>query len=106
MRKNFIPRNEAFVCEVCSENVPPAKGTFRNHCPKCLTSKHVDGATPGDRTNNCGGQMAVIGIEGTNTNKLDIVHACNICGKVRRNRTANDDSKERIFALLEDVSYK
>lgn len=104
-RKNFIPRNEGFVCERCSQQVPPAKVTFRNHCPFCLSSKHVD-IVPGDRLESCHGLMTPIGIEGTDPDKLDIIHECKKCHKIQRNRTAPDDNKEIIFTLLTDAARR
>ncbi|MBU1911151.1 RNHCP domain-containing protein, partial [Patescibacteria group bacterium] len=50
----FIARQEPFVCEHCSAQVNPLeKGTYRNHCPHCLFSKHVDLECPGDRKSPC-----------------------------------------------------
>ncbi|MFH1354187.1 MAG: RNHCP domain-containing protein [bacterium] len=97
MRKNFIPRNDAFVCERCGKKVVPASGTFRNHCPFCLTSKHVDKYLPGDRLSICGGLMPVIRYEGTDPDKLELIQQCKKCGRVRRNRTAPDDNKQLLF---------
>jgi hypothetical protein len=97
MRKNFIPRNDGFSCEQCGADVPPAQGTFRNHCPHCLTSKHVDDALPGDRAAACGGLMPTVGYEGTDPDKLDLIQECEACGKRHRNRLAPDDTKEKLF---------
>ncbi|WDF05905.1 RNHCP domain-containing protein [Shouchella hunanensis] len=33
-----------------------ANGSYRNHCPFCLYSKHQD-IIPGDRASTCGGLM-------------------------------------------------
>src|SRR3989338_1531096 len=99
-RKNFIPRNDGFRCDSCSVDVPPAKGTFRNHCPHCLTSKHVDKNTPGDRQSTCLGLMPAVAAEGTDPDTLDLTHVCQICGKHIRNRLAPDDDKSVIFALM------
>lgn len=98
-RTNFIPRNEGFTCEACAIEVPPARGTFRNHCPACLTSKHVDDMIPGDRTATCGGLMPTVTIEGSDPDTLDLVQKCLTCSIVRRNRAAADDNREAILAL-------
>lgn len=87
----MIPRNEAFTCDACQHIVPPARGTFRNHCPRCLTSKHVDGEVPGDRAATCQGLMPTIAIEGPTPDQLDLVQECIRCGHTKRNRTAPDD---------------
>jgi hypothetical protein len=97
MRKNFIPRNDGFDCEVCDEEVPPAPGTFRNHCPACLTSKHVDQEIPGDRASDCYGVMPTIRYVGTDPEKLDLIQKCTICYKESVNRTAPDDNVSQLF---------
>lgn len=99
-RKNFIPRNEGFLCDACGVEVPPAKGTFRNHCTQCLASKHVD-IVPGDRANSCCGIMDATAVDGTDPDNLVLTHTCRVCKKSQPNRTANDDSKEALFALME-----
>ncbi|MDD6991372.1 MAG: RNHCP domain-containing protein, partial [Oscillospiraceae bacterium] len=49
------PCNETFTCKVCGWIcTPEGAGTeHRNHCPNCLSSKHVDDE-PGDRASDCG----------------------------------------------------
>ena len=96
---NFIPRNEGFVCEACGTDVPPAANTFRNHCPHCLASKHVDGAVPGDRAADCGGLMPAIAYEGTDPDTVDLVQQCRKCGHIRKNRRASDDTTAAILDL-------
>jgi len=50
MRKD---ENTTFVCKNCSTPVAPlTNGSYRNHCPQCLYSLHVD-IRPGDRQNTC-----------------------------------------------------
>ena len=97
MRKNFIPRNEGFKCEACNKTIPPARGTFRNHCPVCLTSKHVDGAIPGDRANTCHGLMPTVGYTGTDPSRLDLIQECDTCQQQSKNRTAPDDDISQLF---------
>jgi hypothetical protein len=98
--KNFLPINEGFTCEACSAIVPAAKGTFRNHCPHCLTSKHVDKKLPGDRASLCQGLMPTVIIEGTDPDKLVFVQKCQRCGHIQKNRQAKDDNKEVIFKIM------
>ena len=38
--KRFKMIDEAFVCENCGNNVKPLLKTARDHCNKCLCSKH------------------------------------------------------------------
>ena len=56
-RKNFIYKNEEFVCDNCGEQNFVIRPEIRNHCRKCLCSKHVDNDVPGDRESDCLGLM-------------------------------------------------
>ncbi|MEE2829283.1 MAG: RNHCP domain-containing protein, partial [Myxococcota bacterium] len=89
-RKNPIVRNEAFECMECSFDVPPlAGGGVRNHCPRCLTSRHVDGPVPGDRSARCGGPMRAEQLEQLG-GIFRVTHRCLRCGFTRRNRLYPD----------------
>ncbi|MCE9643144.1 MAG: RNHCP domain-containing protein [Candidatus Andersenbacteria bacterium] len=92
--------NTGFQCEACGFVVPPATSTCRNHCTQCLASKHVDDTVPGDRASACRGLMDAIAVEGSNPEKLDLVHECRICGKIQKNKVAPDDSRDAIFGLM------
>jgi hypothetical protein len=94
-RTNFIGgTNEGFVCEHCRLNVLPlARGGFRNHCPRCLWSKHTD-CVPGDREAGCKGAMAPVGVEKDARRGWMLVHRCLRCGAVRRNRAVPDDPRQ------------
>ncbi len=94
-RRNFLGRtNEGFTCHRCGlEVLPLVRGGFRNHCPRCLWSKHVD-RVPGDRSAACGGAMAPIGVERDAKREWMIVHRCLACGFVRRNRAALADPRQ------------
>lgn len=98
--KKFIYRNEGFVCEVCGYENRPADSTCRNHCVRCLCSKHVD-SNPGDRLANCGGIMRPIRVEIRSGVPYRVVHLCEKCGFERPNKILEDDSRERIFEISE-----
>ena len=102
-RKNFIPLNESFVCENCKQKVPKAKGTFRNHCPFCLYSKHVDETLPGDRKSTCGSLMQPIKVEKDNKREWMIVHQCLKCKKTSRNKIAADDDQEKLAQVSQEA---
>jgi len=88
----FLPREEPFTCEHCNQAVSPlGKGTYRNHCPFCLYSKHVDELGPGDRASVCHGLMEPIAIDSDGKRGWLIVHRCQACGKQIRNKAAPDD---------------
>lgn len=101
MRKLFRPLNKGFLCKNCGREVEPIKfgGSYRNHCPYCLFSLHVDSDTPGDRLSNCNGLMKPIGVFTRRSGEYVLVHKCEICGFERFNRIAGDDDFERILSL-------
>lgn len=82
--------NTGFDCEYCGEKVYPlSNGSYRNHCPTCLYSKHVDN-TPGDRKSTCGALMLPIDLIYTGNKGYQIVHQCSACKKVQKNKIAED----------------
>jgi DNA-directed RNA polymerase subunit M/transcription elongation factor TFIIS len=88
----FIPRQEPFVCEHCDSPVEPLEhGSYRNHCPHCLYSKHVDKDGPGDRASACGGLMHPENIDHSSGKGWRIIHRCDLCGKRIANKAAPDD---------------
>lgn len=83
--------NTGFVCAHCKSEVPPlANGSYRNHCPYCLYSLHVD-INPGDRASDCGGKLAPVGVEHSGKKGWIILHKCESCDSLRRNKAALDD---------------
>ncbi len=88
----FIARQEPFVCEHCGLHVEELTGgSYRNHCPKCLYSKHVDRDGPGDRLSECEGLMKPIDLDHRSNKGWMIVHRCEKCGKLIPNTAACDD---------------
>jgi hypothetical protein len=95
MPKKFQKKVEDFICENCGVKV---RGTgYTNHCPSCLVSKHVD-INPGDRKEKCGGLMDPIGIEIKNGEYV-ITHKCRKCGKIRKNKSADNDNIDKIIEI-------
>ena len=87
--KRFTKNDNGFICENCGHEVLPLGYTSRNHCPKCLCSKHVD-IMPGDRQNECGGVMDPIKVETDPKKGYIIIHKCRKCGEIKRNKAANE----------------
>ncbi|MBB1246208.1 RNHCP domain-containing protein, partial [Streptomyces durbertensis] len=85
---------DAFRCVGCRLDVPvDAPGTaHRNHCPHCLTSRHVDGRVPGDRAEECGGRMTALSLSVREDGEWLLVHQCLTCGTLKANRVAGDDN--------------
>lgn len=95
--------NTGFVCANCDRTVPPLQnGSYRNHCPFCLYSLHVD-VFPGDRANECHGLLEPVGAEHSGKKGWVIISRCARCGDLRRNKAALDDAVpddfERLIAL-------
>jgi rubrerythrin len=102
MAKRFTKNVENFTCEHCDKRTT---GTgFTNHCPNCLYSKHVD-VNPGDRENLCGGMMRPVGLEIKRGNYV-IIHRCQTCGFVKKNKTAPEDNLDAIIALAKTLAKK
>lgn len=87
--KRFTKNDSGFACANCGKEVLPLKKTSRNHCPFCLCSLHVD-INPGDRANECGGLLRPIRSEPDARRGFIIIHKCDKCGEIRRNRAALD----------------
>ena len=99
----FIARQEPFTCEHCGKKVDRLpSGSYRNHCPYCLYSKHVDLDGPGDRKSECHGKMKPIGIDSDSKKGFSVIHECEICSKRIKNKTAPDDDLESYFQSQSD----
>lgn len=83
--------NQGFICENCGTTVMQLNnGSYRNHCPYCLYSLHVDNK-PGDRGSSCKGLLKPIGIKNTSKKGMQIVHQCTRCGERKVNKIAVND---------------
>ena len=92
--------DSSFSCVVCKHHVPAQTfGTsHRNHCPRCLWSRHLD-EEPGDRRCACREPMEPIAIEVRKDGEWAIVHRCAGCGTLRTNRIGGDDHERALLAL-------
>ncbi|WP_259670145.1 RNHCP domain-containing protein [Streptomyces sp. ID38640] len=107
LRSNTISRtteNTGFTCGYCGKAVAAlVNGSYRNHCPHCLHSLHVD-ISPGDRANDCRALMRPVGVEHHSAKGYMIVHQCTGCGTRGRNRMADDpyqgDDLDTVLALM------
>ncbi len=101
--KNYYkthPCNEIFVCKACGKTVVPtgAGSEHRNHCPYCLSSRHLDNE-PGDRAADCGGVMEPISVWVRKNGEWAIIHRCRVCGALSSNRIAADDNPMKLMSL-------
>lgn len=88
-QKRFTKNDNSFTCANCGKEVLPLGYSSRNHCPFCLWSLHVD-ILPGDRANPCGGKLRPIRTEPDPKKGYVIIHQCEKCGEIRRNRAAHE----------------
>lgn len=102
-----------FVCLYC-HNFVSAEAALsgvhnRNHCPYCLSSRHLDLFEAGDRLSACKSRMKAVALTlKRSTHKyvrpgdgeLMLVHICEDCGKVSINRIAADDDNEKVMDLV------
>ena len=95
MVKTFIKNKENFTCENCGHKI--IGNGYTNHCPKCLFSKHVD-INPGDRLANCNGLMKPVDFE-IKKSAYSVIHQCQECGHVKKNRLEKDDDIERLLEI-------
>lgn len=96
--KRFSKNDSGFVCENCKREVKPLGYTSRNHCPYCLYSKHLD-INPGDRASECMGLLAPVSAEISAKKGYVIVHRCEKCGEIHKNKAAADDNTSLIIKL-------
>lgn len=110
-----LKKIKGFECAYCHQWVPFDKfiGTrFRNHCPFCLWSKHVDEKKSGNRQAFCHGLMKPIGLtfkkEGFDKygkprqGELMLIHQCQNCGQISINRLAADDESQMVLKIFEE----
>ena len=82
--------NRGFIRINCRADVRPlSNGSYRNHCPACLCSLHVD-RKPGDRASDCRGILRPVGLAFRGGKGWQIVHRCERCGGRSVNRIAED----------------
>ena len=97
-QKKFTMIDEDFICHVCSKEVKPLGYSARDHCPYCLSSKHVDN-NPGDRACACHGTLIPIAVEQAKKDGYKIVYKCEKCKQIKRNIMAKDDDMNKIIEL-------
>ncbi len=91
-------KDESFLCHNCGLNVKSLGYTARDHCPKCLYSRHVD-INPGDRLETCQGMLIPIAIEKHKKAAYKIIYQCEKCERIRKNIMVEDDNMDLIIAL-------
>lgn len=96
--------NTGFTCENCNEEIHPVNnGRYRNHCPFCLYSVHLDNI-PGDRTNSCRGLMKPLHLTYKSKKGWQIIHLCLKCGVKKACRIAEDTVQTDSYKMLAEVN--
>jgi hypothetical protein len=106
-------KEKGFTCIQCGFPVSVERELSgvnnRNHCPRCLWSRHVDLNKAGDRKADCRSRMQPIGLTVKQTHKrysqepggeLILIHLCRGCGKISINRIAADDDVSTVYQLF------
>ena len=99
MDRLFTKNDDEFICLNCDYKVPKLNYTSRDHCPKCLCSLHID-INPGDRANDCKGLLIPYSCSPSSKKGYVITYKCSKCGKFHNNKSADDDSKETLFKVM------
>lgn len=98
--------NVDFFCVTCKKYVMPIEsGSYRNHCPFCLTSIHVDNK-PGDRKSLCKGVMIPCKLVYHGNKGWQIVHLCQKCGEMKVNKIAEGCSQADNWELIIKLSQQ
>lgn len=105
-----IGTNQGFTCEKCRSTISPLQnGSIRNHCPFCLSSKHVDNYI-GDRTSSCKGIMLPTSAYHHSKKGIMIIHECTKCGIISKNRASLDDpfmpdNYDRVLDIVQQGAF-
>jgi DNA-directed RNA polymerase subunit RPC12/RpoP len=98
-QKRFKKNDNGFICAVCGHEVQPLKYSSRDHCPKCLSSLHVD-IMPGDRANSCRGILRPVQVLPDPKKDYIIVYKCEKCGESVRCRAATQGDSPDDMSLI------
>jgi DNA-directed RNA polymerase subunit RPC12/RpoP len=97
--------NTPFICVICGQHVRALEnGSYRNHCPFCLGSIHVDNS-PGDRNSTCNGLMVACRLNYNGKKGWQIIHRCQKCGVEKANKIAEGsqpDDWEKLIKLSQE----
>ncbi|MBP2097320.1 RNHCP domain-containing protein [Enterococcus rivorum] len=94
-----------FICNKCgAEVLALTNGSYRNHCPFCLHSVHVD-VSPGDRTSHCLGLMSPTEYRYHTKKGYQIKHVCSVCGKEQWNKIAENTQQNDLFIEWLEQDY-
>ena len=97
--------NTGFTCENCYVEVNPVtNGSYRNHCPFCLYSVHLD-ILPGDRKSPCKALMKPVQLTYKSKKGWQIIHVCLVCGIKKVCRVAMDTTQPDSHKMLAFLNH-
>ena len=98
--------NKPFICAICKRQVKAIeKGSYRNHCPFCLGSIHIDNQ-PGDRKSTCRGLMLACRLKYNSKKGWQIIHRCQKCGIEKVNKIVENSSQPDEWEKLIKLSQE
>ncbi|XKK37436.1 RNHCP domain-containing protein [Nocardiopsis sp. ARC36] len=86
-------RTSTFTCLRCGLSVSALapEGERRDHCPSCLTSRHVVDQVRGGRS-DCGGRMVPVSVAVVRDGAWMLVHRCTLCDELAGSSVSRDDN--------------
>lgn len=96
-----------FICIACKKEVKRLnRGSYRNHCPFCLASLHVDDKVPGDRKSRCQGAMNACRLVKSGKKGWQILHQCSKCGAIKANKIVENGDQPDDWRQIIVLSLK
>jgi hypothetical protein len=88
-----VLRTSTFTCVRCglTTSVLDPEGARRDHCPSCLSSRHVVDQVEGGAS-DCGGRMVPISIAVPRGGSWRLVHRCTGCDELSESAVSTDDN--------------
>ncbi|MFE3461963.1 RNHCP domain-containing protein [Nocardiopsis aegyptia] len=88
-----VLRTSTFTCVRCglTTAVLDPGGARRDHCPSCLSSRHVVDQVEGGAA-DCGGRMVPISIAVPRGGAWRLIHRCTLCDELSESAVSTDDN--------------
>jgi hypothetical protein len=93
-RSDPVPRTGSFACVRCGLTVSllDPEGEPRDHCPSCLSSRHVLDRVGGGAS-GCGGRMVPISVAAPRGGGWALIHRCRVCDEMSESAVSPDDNR-------------
>ncbi|WP_017571827.1 RNHCP domain-containing protein [Nocardiopsis halotolerans] len=92
-RPDSVSRTGSFGCVRCGLTVSSLDpgGNRRDHCPSCLSSRHVLDQVAGG-SSDCGGRMVPVSIAVLRGGAWRLIHRCTMCDEMSESAVSPDDN--------------